>query len=143
MCDRASRSGGLDAFLDCARKFARRQSAFEAMGQKRHHLVTEIGQVRIGAFATEQRPAKLFLELLDCLAQRWLGDMADLRRLGEVQGLRDGQEISNLMHFHPAVGSVLTPCCSAKNIPRRIGGSYRNLRKAVIHEPQAGLLLRR
>src|SRR5690242_17167596 len=100
----------LNTFLDCSSKVAGRNRAFVAARKQWYHLVAKVGEVGIGALSAEQRAPQFLLELLDRLAQRRLCYMTDLGRMGEVQGLRYGQKIADLMHFHAAVA----PCCSAK-----------------------------
>jgi len=56
--------------------------------------------VRIGPLAVEQRAAEFFLQQLDCPCERGLGDMAAFSSASEVQVIRDGQEVTDLMHLH-------------------------------------------
>ena len=64
----------------------------------------ELGEVRVGALAVEQRPAKLLLELLDGAGQRGLRDVAALGRAREIQLLAEREEVADLMHFHWCAG---------------------------------------
>jgi hypothetical protein len=95
----------LDAALDRSGKIAGGERALVAPREQRHDLVTKIGEVGIGALAAKQRPAKLVFQLLDGLAQGGLCNVTDLGGVGEVQGLRHGQKVSDLMHFHAAGSS--------------------------------------
>src|SRR5262245_6839606 len=97
----------LNTLLDRSSKVAGCNRAFIAARKQWHHLVTKIGEVGVGPFAAEQWAPQFLLKLFDSLAQRWLCDVTDLGRMGEVQGLGHGQEIADLMHFHAAVGSLL------------------------------------
>src|SRR6266852_2563689 len=60
----------------------------------------ELGQMRVGPLAMEERPAQLFLERFYGAGQRRLGDVAMLGRPGEIELVRNGEEIADLMHLH-------------------------------------------
>src|SRR5271165_6612350 len=68
--------------------------------QMRSNHFTEIGEMREMAFTVKKRAAKLSFQLLNRARERGLRDVALLRRAGEVQFLRDGKKITDLMHFH-------------------------------------------
>ena len=52
------------------------------------------------ALASKQLAAQLFLQLLDGPRQRRLRNVTLLGGAGEVQQSRDGEEVSDLVHFH-------------------------------------------
>src|SRR3990172_8990965 len=62
--------------------------------------MAEIGEVGQVAFAPEQLPTELLLELLDGARERRLGDVAFLSGTREIQDACHRQEISHLVHFH-------------------------------------------
>ena len=62
--------------------------------------------MRVRALPVKQRAAQLLLELLDRPRQRRPGDVASLRRAGEIQFLTDRQKVADLVHLH--IGSSLT-----------------------------------
>jgi hypothetical protein len=64
-----------------------------------NHLA-EIGEMREMAFTVKERPTKLSLELLNRAGERRLRNVALFGRAREVQFLRNGEKITNLMHFH-------------------------------------------
>ena len=68
--------------------------------EMRLHHRAELGEVRVRPLAMEQQAAELLFQQLDRPRQRRLGDVALLGGLGEVQLIRDGQEITDLMHLH-------------------------------------------
>ena len=52
--------------------------------------------------ALEERRAKLFFEILDLPAERWLGDAEATRGAADVPLLRHGDEIAKLREAHAA-----------------------------------------
>ena len=52
------------------------------------------------ALAAKQLAAELLLEIADGAAERRLRDVALLGGLREVERLRHGEEVTDLMHFH-------------------------------------------
>jgi hypothetical protein len=72
------------------------------------HHAPELGQVRVRALAMEQRPAELALEELDRPRQRGLRHVAALGGAREVELVRDGEEVADLVHLH---GIPLSGCC--------------------------------
>jgi hypothetical protein len=76
--------------------------------------------MRSGALTTEQLATELRLEQPDRSCQRRLRDMAPVRSAREVQLLRQGDEISNLMHFHGHhLNIVLYSGSGSAQAPRR------------------------
>src|SRR5207244_364308 len=67
---------------------------------QRQHALAEFGELCGGPLAPEQVAAQFAFELLDGARQRWLGDVAFIGGPREVQRSGDGQEVTNLMHFH-------------------------------------------
>ena len=59
--------------------------------------------------ALEERYAKLCLQLLDLLAQWRLRDVQTLRGAAEMQGLGDGDEVSEVPQIQFAQASYLRP----------------------------------
>jgi hypothetical protein len=59
------------------------------------------------ALASKQLAAQLFLELLDGTRQRRLRDVTLLGRAREVQQTGDGQEVSDLVHFHANTNAII------------------------------------
>src|SRR5262245_3945819 len=102
----ASRSGACKPFLTAPA----RSRAASALSWQRVSSGTTLWPRSVRWVLARSRrnsgPPQFLLELLDGLAQGGLCDVADFGRLGEVQGLRHGQEIADLMHFHAAVGSL-------------------------------------
>ena len=74
-----------------------------------------------GRRAEQERAAQLLLKPLDAFGQRGLGDVAGLRRTGEVQRLRERQEVADLHQVH-RLRLLPSPC----QPPRRA------------HEPSSG-----
>ena len=70
------------------------------MPQKRQCALPKLRQLRVGAFAAEQVPAKLSLKLPDGARQRWLGDITFLGGPREIKRPGDRQEVANLVHLH-------------------------------------------
>ena len=68
--------------------------------EMRAHHLAQARQVRVVALAAEQRAAQLIFQPLDGTGQRRLRHVAGLGRAREVQRLADGQEVTDLVHFH-------------------------------------------
>ena len=77
------------------------------------HHAPEFGEMGLVALAVEEPPAELGLQRLDGARQRRLGDVAALRRAGEIQLPRQGEEIANLLHLH---GTHPWPAASAHHL---------------------------
>ena len=88
------------ALLDLGGDLFGGDRAIIALLEQRLHAVAEIGQMTVAAFAPDQLTAEFILELLDRAGERGLRHVALLRRAREVQRARNGQEITNLLHFH-------------------------------------------
>ncbi len=114
--------GGLDGFGTL-------QNLFELGANK----LAEIGKVGAASLASEEQPAELALDLLDCPGQRRLGHVHALGGSGEIECLAYRQEIADLMHFHGGLrGSVmpfvhqysdrsaLSPICGLSNLDHRV-----------------------
>src|SRR6516164_2602676 len=52
------------------------------------------------AFAVKKRAAQFSLQLLNCTRERGLRDVALFGRAREIQFLRDGKKITDLVHLH-------------------------------------------
>src|SRR5262245_40471212 len=65
-----------------------------------HDHASQLGKVRIGALAVEKLAAELFFKQLDGTGQRRLGNVALLRRPGEIELLGDREKVSDLVHLH-------------------------------------------
>lgn len=88
------------ALLEPGRQLFGRLGRLECSLEVRLHCPSKFRQMSVCALAVEQQAAEFFLKLLDSACQRRLRDIALLRRLGEVQRPADGQEVSDLVHFH-------------------------------------------
>src|SRR5262249_6501248 len=87
------------------------------LGEVRAHHLAQARQMGVVALAAEQRPAQFVLQPLDGARQRGLRDIAGLGRPREVQGLADGQEIPDLMHFHGGSLPEARPDCQSHPAP--------------------------
>jgi hypothetical protein len=70
------------------------------------HHPAEVGQQHLAALAQEEGRAQFLLQLAHRLGEGGLRDAGFLRRLGEVQGAGDGEEIADLVELHG--GAFLT-----------------------------------
>ena len=98
------------AALERRRQHARAAGGVVALLQQRMHAQAEFGQLRGRPLAAEQVAAKFGLELLDRPRQRRLGDVALVGGAREIQRPRDGEEISDLMHFHDRAAPIRLAC---------------------------------
>src|SRR5262245_58617521 len=96
------------------------------------HEPPQLGQMGARALTMEQRPAQLLLQELDGSGQGRLGDVAGLRRTGEIELLADRQKIANLLHFH---GVSLRPPHPPETSPY----PPRMKTKAEVYWPRADL----
>lgn len=105
---------------ELARRRSHRLSGGEGALEHRQHLLPQVGQLREVAFPQQQWASQFVLQLLDRLGQRRLGHVALLRRAGEVEGLRDRQEVSDLVQLHRILATwIVVSCCSI--LGRRTG----------------------
>ena len=85
---------------EVARPQARRLRLTQQLPEMRLGRAPELGQVGLVALPIEERAAHLVLEQLDGPRQRGLRHVATLCRPREVERLREGHEVADLMHFH-------------------------------------------
>jgi hypothetical protein len=72
------------------------------------------------ALASKQLAAQLFLQLLDGPRQRRLRNVTFLGGAGEVQQSRDGEEVSDLVHFHAEHQTQLRPAAKFQRPGRAV-----------------------
>jgi len=75
----------------------------------REHSLAKRREHGARSLASKKVAAQLPLQKLDRARQRWLGNVALLGRAGEIQRARDGQEVSDLVHFHANVTPGRSP----------------------------------
>src|SRR6516162_480773 len=68
--------------------------------QVRANHLAEVGEMREMAFAVKKRAAQLSLQLLNRTRERGLRNVALFSRAREIQFLRDGKKITDLVHLH-------------------------------------------
>src|SRR3974390_1951125 len=78
-------------------------SAVVALLKQRKHSLAKWRKHGARPLAPEKIAAKLPFQQLDGARQRRLRDVTFFRRTGEVQRPRNGQKVSNLVHFHANV----------------------------------------
>src|SRR5262245_15993868 len=64
-----------------------------------HHL-DEVGKVREMAIAVKKRTTQFSLQLLNRTRERGLRNVALFSRAREIQFLRDGKKVTDLVHLH-------------------------------------------
>lgn len=71
--------------------------------------MAEFSYLRMRAFAAKQIPAEFAFELTDGARERGLGHVAFFGRSRKIEGVRNRQEIANLMHLHCAPPIMADP----------------------------------
>jgi hypothetical protein len=78
-------------------------------------LLPEVGEMRVGALAMEQRAAQLLFQRLDGARERGLRNAASFSGAREIQLVAEAEEIADLMQFHgdalPSFEQTTPPCC--------------------------------
>ena len=91
------------AIIDHGGERTRALGAIVALLEKRKHSLAKRREHCVRPLAPEKIAAQFAFQKLNGTRQRRLGHVALLCRAREVQRPRDGQEISNLVHFHANV----------------------------------------
>ncbi len=75
------------------------------------------GEADAAAEAVEELGAQVFLELQDLLGERGLRDVAALGGAGEVTGVGDGADVTELVDFHYC-GTFVVSIFGAESRPK-------------------------
>src|SRR6516165_204558 len=68
--------------------------------QVRANHLPEVGEMREVAFAVKKRTTQFSLQLLNRTRERGLRNVALFSRAREIQFLRDGKKVTDLVHLH-------------------------------------------